>query len=314
MMQEPSSSSLPRILLLSSADTPYKVRINDGFVGKLNANLSDACVVEWQNYQNVGLSLHSGVVGSFLVDNSIPLSDFRHVYFKSYFRYHEQATAIAETLEENHISFTGNELREYIPAYKLSQMVRLARARLPFPDTLYLPRRWYVERYSELVDRLGMPFICKATDGATGNYNYLIHGKGELIRALEDNPERHFIVQRYIPNMSDLRVVVINGRVELVIERSRTSTKTHLNNTSKGAKASLIPVNDLDAAIRDLALRAVRVMKRDIGGVDIMLDSETKLPYILEVNASPQIGSGAFEAEKIDVYTKYFREISHESK
>jgi D-alanine-D-alanine ligase-like ATP-grasp enzyme len=81
-----------------------------------------------------------------------------------------------------------------------------------------------------------------------------------------------------------------------------------LNNTSKGATARLLTPDMLTEQHQTIVLAAANVMKRDVAGVDLMLDSETGEPYVLEVNASPQIGSGAYEEEKLAVYTSYFME------
>jgi glutathione synthase/RimK-type ligase-like ATP-grasp enzyme len=308
MQKSMQSAELPSILMLSSAETEHTRSINDAFVRKLNAKLSGVCSVIWRNYQNVGIRMGAGGLDAFLVSDGQSLSDFRLVYFKSYFRYHEEATAIVEYLEDRQVSFVGNELREYIPAYKLSQMARLVRANIPVPQTLYLPRDRYAAKFSMVREELKTPFIFKAIDGATGNYNYLIHNKAELDRALADNPDRHFIAQRFIPNDSDLRVIIVEGRIRLVIERKRAGNDTHLNNTSKGATARLLTPDMLTKQHQTIVLAAANVMKRDVAGVDLMLDSETGEPYVLEVNASPQIGSGAYEEEKLAVYTSYFME------
>jgi glutathione synthase/RimK-type ligase-like ATP-grasp enzyme len=309
MMKQASTKRVPTILVLSSAESDHNKAINDQFVRELNARLAETCHLEWQNYANIGLRMGPHKLEAFIVSDGRTLDAFSRVYFKSYFRYHEQAAAIGEVLAERDIPFVGNELHEYIPAYKLSQMARLVRTGLSVPESVYLPRDKYADYFDRLCTELGAPFIFKAIDGSTGNFNYLIRTKAALEEALTANPERHFVAQRFIPNEADLRILIIGGKIRLVIERRRTDPTTHLNNTSKGATARLIPVTELDPGLQKIALRAVQTMKRDIGGVDLMLEKDTQYPYILEVNASPQIGSGAFTAEKLDVYTDYFKEL-----
>ena len=59
----------------------------------------------------------------------------------------------------------------------------------------------------------------------------------------------------------------------------------------------------------EIALHAARVMGREVAGVDLMHELGTGKPYILEVNASPQIGTGAFMDEKIEKYCQYFKNM-----
>ena len=298
---------MPHILLLSSAEIDENIALNDDVVTKLNARLGEACTVEWQNYHNIGLELSRNQLRAFIVSDGRDLSEFATVYFKSIFRYHEQATAIAETLDFMHVPFVGKELRHYIPAYKLSQMARLAKGNVTIPHTLYLPLEHYVPNYDMVVKKLGVPFIFKAINGSTGDDNYLVKDKAQLETIAAKTTGMHFIAQKFVPNESDLRVLIVGGRIGMVIERKRADDSTHLNNTSKGATAHLLPLETLDPALQELGLRAAEIMERDVAGVDVMLEKGSGVPYVLEVNASPQITSGSFEAEKLDLYTEYFK-------
>jgi glutathione synthase/RimK-type ligase-like ATP-grasp enzyme len=302
--------TLPKILLLSSAEIEETTVINDDFVRVLNESLAGKCQLEWRNYQEIGIRLDTNTLEAYVVETGEPLSAYRAVYFKSYFRYHEQATAIAEALEAQNIHFVGTELRQYIPAYKLSQLARLSRSGLHIPKTLYLPMPHYLKQYNAVVEQLGAEFIFKAIDGSTGDDNYLIQNEAQLKKVVAAHADRHFIAQSFVPNESDLRVLVVGGVIRLVIERRRKDNSTHLNNTSQGAQAKLIALADVSPEIKETALRAANIMNREIAGVDIMEHADTKVPYVLEVNASPQIASGAFLEEKLEVFRDYFEGLA----
>ena len=47
-------------------------------------------------------------------------------------------------------------------------------------------------------------------------------------------------------------------------------------------------------------------MQREIAGIDVIQDRKTKKWYVLEVNNSPQIRSGAFVDEKLKAVAAYF--------
>jgi len=301
---------LPKILILSSAENDENIATNNGFVARLNDRLQATCQMEWQNYHNVGLEIADGSLRAFVVSTGQDLDTFKAVYFKSYFRYHEQATAIVEALRDRGTPFSGNELKYYIPAYKLSQLARLARSGIRVPHTLYLSLEHYLTRYEEIRFKLGEAFIFKAIDGSTGDDNYLVKSKAQLAEIIAANQGKHFIAQAFIANESDLRVLVVGGNIQLVLERRRADDSTHLNNTSQGASARLLPVDHLSQALQDLSLRAAKLMNRDVAGVDVMLEAGTGTPYILEVNASPQIASGAFQEEKLAIYANYFAELA----
>ncbi len=299
-----------QILIISSAEVEESITINDAFVQALNgAGNSEGIEFVWHNYHNIGLEFDEHGSQGFIASTKQPIKDFAAVYFKSYFRYHEQATAVMEMLQANNIPFVGSELKEYIPAYKLSQMARLSRAGMPIPPTVYLPLEHYVNNYDYLTQKFGPKFIFKAIDGHTGEDNYLVTSREQLQSIVEANQDLQFIAQAFIPNDSDLRFLIVGNKLELIIKRSRIDDSTHLNNTSQGANAELMDVASYDESVKELALQATRLMKRDVSGVDIMLETGSGKPYILEVNASPQIASGAFVDEKLAIYTRYFKEI-----
>lgn len=302
-------TKVPTILIISSAESEETVSINDNFLARLSSKLHGSVEVEWHNYQNVGIRMDTGEIESFVVSTGKKVHEYSAVYFKSYFRYHEQAIAIAESLQAHRTKFIGSELQRYIPMHKLSQMARLARNDFHLPKTLFLPAQKYAESYDMFVSELGNKFVFKAIDSSTGNDNYLIKTKSQFDQIVMNNAGKQFIGQSFVPNQSDLRLLVVGGKLELAIERRRIDDNTHLNNTSQGAHATILNLDKLPAGLEDIALRATSVMGRDIAGVDVILETDTNVPYVLEVNASPQIASGVFEDEKLAIYTKFFSEL-----
>jgi glutathione synthase/RimK-type ligase-like ATP-grasp enzyme len=302
-------NNLPKLLILSSAEADKIVEINDDFIEKLNHNLLPKYQVEWRHYNDIKLEIINGKLGASVIETGESLANFKAVYFKAYIRYPEQAAFISEFLQANKITFVAKELSHYIPAHKLSQLARLARGGVRVPPTIYMANNYYLTHFDEIQAALGKKFIFKATDSSNGRYNYVIKNKSDLKDAIKADPEQQFIAQTFIENKSDLRVLVVQGDIKLVIERKRKDNSTHLNNTSKGATASLIPLRKFDKSLQSLALKAAKLMERDINGVDVMLEEGTKLPYVLEVNPSPQIASGAFVDEKLAIFVDYFRNL-----
>lgn len=295
--------------MLSSVVEDYGREINDAFVAALNQELEGDGVVEWHNYRDIRLEFNTGKLEACIQSTGEPLSNFRFVYFKSYLRYTEQATVIAEYLQSEGIPFVCSELKKYLPQSKLTQYGRLSLADIPIPQTVFLDYTQLPHQYGYLQESLGSPFVFKAIDGKGGNQNYLIRSEQELLDALAEHPEVQFVAQRFIANDSDLRILVLDNVIQLVIHRSRQGDDSHLNNTSQGGAAKLLDTADLAPEHRALALKSAQLLDREVAGVDLMFESGTGNPYILEVNASPQVGSGAFKEEKIKVYSNYFKNM-----
>ncbi len=296
------------VLILSSAETAELIGYNNEFVDAVGMGLGNQVSVEWHHYRDIRIDFETGKIQTSLLSTGKQIDSFDFVYFKSYFRYAEQAAAVAACLHEKHVRFVSSELLSYLSVTKLTQFVRLAQGGMPIAPTTYMPNERYVEHYDEIITSFGSPFIFKATNAKGGADNYLIHSKSELEDALNDTEDKNFVAQQFIENEYDLRVLVAGEQVRMVIKRSR-STGTHLNNTSQGARAELLDVSEISTTDQKLALRAAGLMKREIAGVDLMFERGTGRSIILEVNASPQVATGAYTEEKIAVYCELFQNM-----
>lgn len=195
-------------------------------------------------------------------------------------------------------------------------MSYLTDAGIPYPKTFYTS---YPEQMGSLFDwahnkfGLNFPVVVKVIDGMSGNYNHVARNKQEL-QNLPLKPDRHYMVQEFIPNSFDYRVGVIGGKICFVMKRTRTRQDTHLNNTSKGATAEFVEVSDFPKKYADIALKAARALNRwDISGVDLIINSDTGQPYVLEVNRTPAIAMGVSEdvdiAQKLKALYAYLNDL-----
>ena len=113
-------------------------------------------------------------------------------------------------------------------------------------------------------------------------------------------------MQKYVPNDCDYRVLIFGGAVKAVMRRSRQNDDTHVNNTSAGGRGDMVSLSDFPKEWKDIALRAAEAVNRsDLAGVDIIVDTETGKPYVLEVNKSPQIETGSNTDTKTTIFVDY---------
>jgi glutathione synthase/RimK-type ligase-like ATP-grasp enzyme len=297
-----------RILILASAEEADRIKINDNFVASLQEKLGSEIAIEWCNYADLLIEFATNSIEVSRLSTGEQLSEFDFVYFKSFFRYSEHAATVAAYLDVQSVPYVCTELRGHIALTKVTQFTRLSLAGIPIAKTVFLHPTAYADQFDLLVEKLGLPFIFKSTDGSGGDENYLIKGKDELHAALTKHSGLHFVAQSFIANDSDLRILIVGGEIQLVIRRTRAGD-SHLNNTSQGGSAELVPVEQLSTEHQTIALAAAKIMNREIAGVDLMFESNSGEPYVLEVNASPQIATGAFEKEKLEVYCNYFKKM-----
>lgn len=205
---------------------------------------------------------------------------------KSYYR--DIAYSLAKAFEANGIKYWNSEMGMQRSTTKLSQMMIMALNDIQMPKTLFsLTDDLILARLQD-----NQKYIVKAAAASRGKSNYLLDSKN-TIKDVLSTPDTIFLVQEFIPNDHDLRVICFGGEPKLALKRSRTSEETHLNNTSQGASAEWIEIPE---DLKEPARKISKLLGRDMGGIDFIesvdLDNSSRLCYCLEVNAIPQLTSG----------------------
>ena len=181
---------------------------------------------------------------------------------------------------------------------KLYALWRFWEKDIPIAKTVFGPAIFMAQKLAEF----GNTGVLKSVQGTKGRDNYLIHSTEELYKIVDDKP--YFILQNYISNVGDWRIIVINFQPQLAIYRS-SHGKDFRNNTSVGGDAKLVPLNEVDSKILELAVSAAKALNIKIAGADIMQDNQTGEYTVLEVNRTPQLATGAFT----DAKTKILKDL-----
>lgn len=151
---------------------------------------------------------------------------------------------------------------------------------------------------------LSYPFILKSVRAARGNDNYLVRSDEQFQAVLKENPDISFIAQAFVPNDGDYRIVVMGGEIKFVIHRL-TQSDSHLNNTSQGGAATEVNPQDLPAAMREESIKISKALRRDVTGVDMIVDKRTGQHYFLEINNMPQLSTGSLVPQKMQALDAY---------
>jgi glutathione synthase/RimK-type ligase-like ATP-grasp enzyme len=240
------------------------------------------------------------------------LNEFDAVYFELWQKSPQQALAAAKYLESEQIPYFSSELATFPALTKLGEYASLAEKNLPLIDSYFTSNK-EVKKLAK-IEQLpyNYPFILKDIEGYGGNNNFLVKNKDQLIEILEQNAQLSFVMQPFVENECDYRLLILDGKVELAIQRVRT-TDSHLNNTSQGAEGKLVDANKLPENVLAEAIMATKLLKRQqFAGVDIMQDKKSGKYYILEVNQTPQIEEGAEVDAKVNAMLTYIRKRAEE--
>jgi len=257
-------------------------------------------------YKDLILQIHQNKASIYDTNNNKDLKMFDLVIFRFWVGAPEIATSCALYLNKHDISFFDTEVFNFRARSKVAEYFKLWFDGISIPDTLVATKH--------LIDSVQnskhfkFPLIIKSWEGSRGRDNHLAKNISELKKIIASKPDEKWVVQNFVPNEGDYRIVIFGRQVRSVIHRVQKDNSTHVNNSSQGAQVNLVRPDSLPKNILKDAVSAAISIGRQIAGVDVILDSSTGKHYILEVNYAPQINTGAFVEDKTQAFASFLKE------
>lgn len=228
------------------------------------------------------------------------LHHYDAVYLSGWGKAASIARFIAFYFAQHGIPAFNVQLFDTWPVTKVAELCRLPAAGVNHPRTVCTQETRNFPLLVQWANRelkFQLPLVVKAIGGARGESNFWVRSHEDTVTL---NPELVYLVQEFIPNNGDYRILIIDGQPAVAIFRQRQSPDTHLNNTSQGSKATIVPLHEVDPRILDISVRAAHAMNRtELAGVDVVVHAETNVPYVLEVNLCPDITAGLPEETNV---------------
>jgi ribosomal protein S6--L-glutamate ligase len=186
---------------------------------------------------------------------------------------------------------------------KAGALATLAEAGVPVPDTVYVSNPADAEAVRAAFERFDAPVVVKPNsttrgvgvtkvhdaDSLSGVTDYL-----DLVHDYRATGDKSYLVQEYVPDAADYRVMVLDGEVVGAVERRAPDGWKH--NVHRGADAAAV---DLPPELRELARDAAAALDVDFLGVDLLVTEDSAV--VNETNARPTIDDEAkYDADFYD--------------
>ena len=261
-------------------------QMSDLFIERFAETAPDA-FVEFCVYDDV-----YRVSGDYYIDD-MKLKDYDFVFFGFMSKFTTIVKMLISYLDKYNIPYlkygTYKDLDN--KAYEMHLVESLG---FPYIPSIMTSR--LTKRVIDAVKGFGFPVILKDIDLNRGEGVWKIEDMDELQQKFQSN--KLMMIQKFVPNDGDYRVITIKNKVELVIKKERIAgSKEFRANVARGGKAvrGTLPAEVLKMC-EDISLHLVC----DIVGFDIIQDSETKEYFVMETNSSPHFPTFAVISE-IDV-------------
>ena len=255
----------------------------------------------------------------------LQINDYDVLFFRTTGKHWEEVDLIINELNIQISNFKQNKPVVVDPiilngkpsmACKAYQMLALKRAGIDVPKTVYGSLWFLYETMKSSQNPLSLrdislekgtfhfPIIIKGSGGDRGTRVFKADNLEELeklvrdLRKSETEEGKRYMLQEYIPNDGDYRVLVLGNKVLGVMKRSSQDKREFRNNYSMGGE---VEVADLPEEVKTLAVKAAKVCGLAVAGVDVAFrDYDLSKPVIWEVNKGPQF-KGFMKATGIDV-------------
>ena len=169
-------------------------------------------------------------------------------------------------------------------------------------------------RIDAILKREKWPLVIKPAEGSSGKGVELVSRKRDLKNAMNELfiREDEVVLSPFRVIEHEYRVVVFNGKVELIFDKKRNDKDEFRHNLCFGAKTEIVSQEDkVYKKLSNLAKRTAKILGLEFASVDIIETEEFGLE-ILEVNSIVSLsyfGSESPEKYKIakGIYKKAFK-------
>lgn len=290
---------MKKVLLIARARTPEANQKADVFADNVrNILVEDDIRVENCEISELFFEVDRETMSIYHPQKNFDLREFDLVIIRHVGKFWIEAHAITQYCEYHGIKYTDTYLNRLLLDNKLStEFLLWSNGITQWPRTMYGPTDELMRRLPELGDKA----VLKDNEGSKGRLNFVVSSPEEIRKITEQNPDKKFVLQEFIPNDGDLRVLVMNGKISMVIRRSSNGL-SHLNNTSQGGHAEIVPIEEIASEVREACIKVAELTKLQVAGVDVMYDLRNKDFFLIEVNNAPQISSGSFVRIKSIAY------------
>ncbi len=228
--------------------------------------------------------------------DGVDLRDFSLVWLSSSWTSRDLAYAIKLYLKKSKTPCTYVEKG----TSKVTDHAIFALNGIQAPDTLFLGHKDFEKSIDIINEICGYPLVIKDTRGSRGAHSVLVETKEDLLEEIKKLPKhKKYLLQKYIPNDYDWGIMVANGKV-VSGEKSYPCDGEFRNNTCNGAEEVFVRPCDIPEKIKEMALKSSKLLGLSWSRSDIIIDKNTKNPYIMEVNRRPGLTSEESETSEIN--------------
>ena len=251
-------------------------------------------------YRDVVFELDTSNINAYIVKGTekLVLDTFDTIFLRS-IKDESIRAAIAHYCALRGIRVVNSENMSLPLASKLSQYIHAAQMGIPIPRTFFCSQNTLIPLAKQFLDT--DTYVVKSISGSNGNDNYKTD-------TLPSQLESLCVIQSFVPNTYEYRVITIDGKVALAYKKVNQGI-SYQNNIARGGRRETITT--LPDEVAEYALAMAAACNREIAGTDIVYSDTLKQHIFFEVNYSYGHPSSDIGKVDFDKYTQSLADFLH---
>lgn len=276
-------------------------------VGYLKQQLAPEIEVTQSNFSDLVFEIQTGSIEARLAEGKV--DDFDFVWLRRVGKkYSPLGSALACFLEFTKTPYSDTSWCKEGLNNKLTSLIKMAAVGLPVPKSLFYCRETIVREKDQIITRLEFPLVAKNIWQNRGKGVFLLKEAKDFEGLINKTSfGDHLLLQKFHPNDGDYRIVVLGNEVRAWEKRTRIADEFR-NNAALGGKEEFFPLGEIPLQMKEIAIKAAKVLDLQVAGVDLLIDSKTGEIYILEVNRSPGFTTDLKISTELPAIATFFRQ------
>lgn len=254
------------------------------------------------SFEEIELFIEKNNVKAFIAKK--PLEKYTTIFFRKVGNNRNLAFILSNIAKKNNLFFIDKLYQNTNEPSKLKQTAALALNNIPVPKTYF--SSIYTKKSVENAQRfLGLPLVIKVSKSKKGLGVFLAKTIKEAIEIIQKNIQGEIIIQKFIPNDFDYRILVLGNSIGCIIKRERPDKRNEFrNNVYLGATEKFLNLSKVSSLLKKTSLRAAKIANIQVAGVDIVVGQDGQ-PYVFEVNRSPAFTFNEKISNELNSLTEY---------
>ncbi len=276
------------------------------FAEHIAKNLDKEDKLVLARFSDLVLVHKEGKIEIFLDETEYKLRDFNLVYFRRAGNlFLSLAGTLGVYLDNLKIPFFDTCFKNLGAAGdKLTSYVKLSLAGLPTIPGYFCWHTRIEEKKNEIIERLGLPLVAKQLSSQRGKGVFLIKKVDDFKILAENFPEGEFLFQNFCQGQDEYRILVLKEEIGSFEKKIKKAGEFRAN-LALGADEEYVDAEKMPREMKEIAIKAAKVLDIQIAGVDILVDTQGKR-WLLEANRGPGLTYDLQVSPELDSLASFF--------